>query len=420
MVNKIRISVKSVLLILVVISLLSVFAFFLAGCNNNNKPEDDIEKDESLKLNFIVEGEVYDSIDYTANQDSIKLPEDPVKDGYIFDGWYWDYDIWEEPYTLASLSDRPLTEKMMVYAKFSEIHRHSFSEDWSTSSMRHWHAATCGCDMVVDEESHTFNDQYICTVCDYSDMEYKLNEDGASYTLVDSNVFKDIVVVPSTYKGLPVTVIGKRAFWNNWTIERVTIPDSVISIESEAFHYCKELQKVNLSDGVKYIGDFAFKGCGKLTNVTFGNGLERIGFSAFYACVNLTDITIPDGVTDIGYDAFRSCYSLTEIVIPDSVERIYPEAFAYCDNLTKVTIGKGVTYMGESAFDVCINLDTVILREGIKHVNNRSFRYCDKLKSLNYEGTVEQWGDVEIDGLNYAGEYYIETVVCSDGEVPFR
>ncbi len=49
---------------------------------------------------------------------NINIPENPTKEGYIFDGWYWDNDIWLQPLTINSLTDVPLSREMTVYAKW--------------------------------------------------------------------------------------------------------------------------------------------------------------------------------------------------------------------------------------------------------------------------------------------------------------
>ncbi len=61
-------------------------------------------------------------------------------------------------------------------------HAHAFSSEWSKDDTYHWHAATCGHDLVKDKSSHTYGSyvvdkaptEYetgsrhrICTVCDY-------------------------------------------------------------------------------------------------------------------------------------------------------------------------------------------------------------------------------------------------------------
>ena len=73
-----------------------------------------------FKLQFIVDGEIYATID-TAGEETIRLPDDPEKDGYLFDGWYWDEDTWEHPFTANSLLNEKLTSDMSVYAKWKDV-----------------------------------------------------------------------------------------------------------------------------------------------------------------------------------------------------------------------------------------------------------------------------------------------------------
>ena len=46
------------------------------------------------------------------------MPENPTKDDYDFDGWYWDKDSWQTPFTANSLLDAPLSSDMNVYCKW--------------------------------------------------------------------------------------------------------------------------------------------------------------------------------------------------------------------------------------------------------------------------------------------------------------
>ena len=51
---------------------------------------------------------------------------------------------------------------------------HKFSSTWSYDENYHWHAATCGHNVVSDKAEHTFKDGY-CTVCGCEDLsDYKL------------------------------------------------------------------------------------------------------------------------------------------------------------------------------------------------------------------------------------------------------
>ncbi len=80
-----------------------------------------------FKVDFVVDGEVYSTVN-TAGKEIIKIPDNPTKEGYTFDGWYWDKDVWQKPFTANSLLDAPLSSDMKVYAKFSlnEPHRENY------------------------------------------------------------------------------------------------------------------------------------------------------------------------------------------------------------------------------------------------------------------------------------------------------
>ena len=71
----------------------------------------------SFKIRFDVDGTVIKTID-TDGKEIIKMPDDPTKEGYTFDGWYWDKDVWNLPFTANSLMDAPLSSNMTVYAKW--------------------------------------------------------------------------------------------------------------------------------------------------------------------------------------------------------------------------------------------------------------------------------------------------------------
>ena len=71
-----------------------------------------------FKINFIVDGDVYATVN-TNGAETIKMPDNPVKDDYTFDGWFWDKDTWQKPFTANSLLDTPLSSNMSVYAKWT-------------------------------------------------------------------------------------------------------------------------------------------------------------------------------------------------------------------------------------------------------------------------------------------------------------
>ena len=57
------------------------------------------------------------------------------------------------------------------YTTYQEIPAlgHKYSQDWSTDKTYHWHASTCGHDVVSDKGKHTFDSNWVCTECAYTD-----------------------------------------------------------------------------------------------------------------------------------------------------------------------------------------------------------------------------------------------------------
>lgn len=99
------------LIAILILSLVCVFcAVGFSGCG------------VEFKINFVVDGEVYATVN-TNGGETIKLPDNPEKEDDIFDGWYWDKDTWEKPFTANSLLDAPLSSDMSVYAKWKGYNR---------------------------------------------------------------------------------------------------------------------------------------------------------------------------------------------------------------------------------------------------------------------------------------------------------
>lgn len=189
-------------------------------------------------------------------------------------------------------------------------------------------------------------------------LEFSLIEDdtGSYYSVTKYTGDSAEVIIPETYNGLPVRIIGYGTFFNCPGLTRVTIGGRVTSIERAAFSYCRSLTNITIPDSVVSIDVQAFEGCDSLTNVIIGNGVTSIGMFAFNGCSSLANVTIGSSVVSIGQGAFTECASLTSIVIPDSVTSIGEGAFSDCSSLSSVVIGDSVTSIGSWAFHGCNNL----------------------------------------------------------------
>ncbi len=235
-------------------------------------------------------------------------------------------------------------------------------------------------------------------------LSYQLSEDGTYYSVVDcDSFFESDVVIPSTYKNLPVKTIGECAF--SWcdTLTGITIPDSVTTIAESAFAFCCNLTGVAIGDKVTKIEDFAFEGCAQLTSITVdaanecytsidGNLYSKNEEVLMQYATGKTNVefTVPDSVVTIGASAFGWCESLKNITIGSNVALIGEAAFYWCDGLTSVTVPDCVTEIGESAFSWCENLESLVIGANVVKIGKEMVTNSEKLKSITFQD-AENW-----------------------------
>ena len=148
---------------------------------------------------------------------------------------------------------------------------------------------------------------------------------------------KDIII-PESIIGLPVTLIGEKAFYKK-DLTSVTIPNSVTSI-----------------------GELAF-GENQLADVIIPNSVASIGPYAFHRN-KLASVTIPNSITNIAGYTFAG-NQLTSVIIPDSVTTIRDNAFWSGSNrLISITIGTNVWFWSETASGLGETFHDVYVRGG--------------------------------------------------------
>ena len=229
-----------------------------------------------------------------------------------------------------------------------------------------------------------------------------------------------------------VTSIGTYAFRNYTSLTEITIPDSITSIGNFAFSGCDnlikiyytgsindwaskisglgELMRYGTADKVLYINnvpvtEIVLEGITKIqshafykTNInslTILGNLTSIGNSAFSGCVSLANVTLGSSVGSIDDSAFRGCSGLTSIIIPDGVGDIGADAFRGCSGLTSIMIPDGVKYIGFAAFENCSSLTSVKIGKEVTIIPPFLFSNCSSLTIINFNGTKEQWSEIE-------------------------
>ena len=244
------------------------------------------------------------------------------------------YDAWDT-ITISSANNSPLIDaNLYIYAssKPSEVDRC-------------WH-------YVDDVPTSWFTDDEMEAL----KLKYSLNNDKASYTVSGKgSISKTDLVIPSTYRGKPVTSIG-RVFEYYTSIKSISLPNTLTSIQEQAFYQCKYLTEITLPTSLESLGD----------NVFSHSGLETI--------------SVPGNVKTIG----NSCFSNS--------------------SLKSAVLEEGVTTITKSIFDICSSLEYVILPTTLNTAP--AFYNCSSLSKVFFKGTADDWSKISGTYNNSATVYY--------------
>ena len=322
-----------------------------------------VDENEIHTLSFDTDGgnEIAPIVQETGT--NIKMPYDPIKEGYTFIGW-----------------DKKVPDTMPN----SDM---TFKAQWIEGTMR-----------------------------------FSIERNGTAAITSYRGEAKELVLPSVVYNEYKLVEIRELAFRWCTSLTNVIIPSSVTTIELNAFFFCENLNSIIIPNSVITILGNAILGCDSLsiyceatsqpsgwasnwnpddipiyygitkdnkiekdgiiyviqndeaivtryigdnTNVSVPSTIElngtaynvtKIGDKSFSNCTSLTSITIPNNVTAIGKYAFSNCKFLTSITIPNSVATIGEYAFSNCKSLTSITIPNSVATIGEYAFENCSTL----------------------------------------------------------------
>jgi len=100
-------------------------------------------------------------------------------------------------------------------------------------------------------------------------------------TTIGNAAFRSCIALTSVTLESGLTTIGEFAF-RDTGLTSVSIPASVIVLGTFAFSYCSALTSVTLESGLTIIGEFAFENCNNLTSIRIPNSSVTIGSNAFF------------------------------------------------------------------------------------------------------------------------------------------
>lgn len=185
-----------------------------------------------------------------------------------------------------------------------------------------------------------FYAQFIEDELGVSDIEYTTTASRLSITKC-KNKFNDAIKVPSQYKiaGKEYNVVSIGGFSEYTALELIILPDTLSSLEKEAFHGCAGLREISIPRLVYELPQDAFSRCYELTKVTLQGDVETLGATCFAWCYKLSEINLKEGLKEIRSYVFNQC-ALEDIIIPGTVHTIGDHAFGNISTLRTVTFNK--------------------------------------------------------------------------------
>lgn len=228
-----------------------------------------------------------------------------------------------------------------------------------------------------------------------------------------------------------VKTIGDSAFWHCENIESVTIPAS-ITTSKHLFSGCKMLKTAgpiggdyNLRFGwEKTIPSEAFAH-GSFTDIYIPDSIETIEGQAFDYCSSLSHVVIAGQKTQISGGIFRKCSSLISagpiggnynieyaseeqakkmfaganalktVVLPDSMEKLPSGMFGGCSSLINIDLPVNLKEIDTLVFSKCKSLKKIVIPAGTTRIWLNAFPQCDQLTEVYFEGNAPK-----INGLN--------------------
>lgn len=192
------------------------------------------------------------------------------------------------------------------------------------------------------------------------------------------------------------------------------MPNTVKTIDANAFISCKNLQEITIADSVEKIGDSAFY-ASSLQKIHLGGGITNINNKPFYLASNLTSINvitendkyesengilfnkgktilikcppaimegeayeIPNTVVEIGPQSFYRS-QIKNVIIPSSVKKIDSESFYQCENLEEVNLPEGLERIEWRALYGCHKIKTIVVPSSVTFIGGEAFNNMGRI-----------------------------------------
>ena len=300
---------------------------------------------------------------YFVPGDYVTLPKDTTRVGYTFNNWYNTPDVngklvpdgvFEEAADVILYAHWKANTYVVTYTvdeTVAEVENGSTSEVVYDSAFQlaiptsdagafiGWYTGSNGSGLKLTDDSGM------------SLVNWTIAADAAIYPMFAEGVLEFVaqqddtwgviagpaidivgnVVVPQTYQGKPVTVILENAFYKNYSMRSISIPNTVKVIGVGAFEEARALASIEVREIEGAINPIYSSYDGALIK----NDLGTV-YLEFVPRVKSGTLTIPEGVDAIRAKAFYFTPFIEKVIISQDVTAIADQAFYNCEGLKEI------------------------------------------------------------------------------------
>ena len=209
---------------------------------------------------------------------------------------------------------------------------------------------------VMDDEDYKQNQSAADTMIETTDFTFVIKNGKATLTKYKGSAQE--VVIPGKVENYLVTKLGNLSFCDNDTIRKVTIPNSVESIESAseilvdgAFYHCDNLTEVVFEGGSKItdLGECTFMDAKSLEKIEIPSSVKALKLSLFENCESLKELELPEGLEVLHQNALSST-GITKLHLPSTL--ISYHEWTFMPYLEEITVAEG-SQLFRSASRIC-------------------------------------------------------------------
>jgi hypothetical protein len=202
--------------------------------------------------------------------------------------------------------------------------------------------------------------------------------------------------IPPQIEEVPVTALGKGAFYNKKFLLRLDLPEGVETIGAMAFCQCVRLEAVGLPASLRHIDRDAFTQCHSLTAAEVPPSVEELGTAVFSGCTSMRALSLPQGLRELPMLALCDCRSLTELTLPPHLETIQDSALCNCASLSALDLPDGLRRIGSMAFWGCAGLRELTIPPSVETIGAMAFGPPDgsgPLLRVQMGSQAAQWAE---------------------------